>query len=105
MSDKSPDKLDQAYDGLERELPDRFVRAIRWLRDPASRAVRLPLGLVALTVGVFGFMIPVLGFETLLLGLLLIAQDVPFLRAPVGIALVWLEDKWVALRRWWRRRR
>lgn len=105
MRDKGREKLDRAYDGLERELPDRVVRAIRWLRAPASRPVRLPLGIIALTVGVFGFMIPVLGFETLLLGLLLVAQDVPFLRAPVGIALIWLEEKWVALRRWWYRRR
>ena len=36
-------------------------------------------------------------------GLLLIAQDVPFLRKPVGRAMVWLERKWVALRRRWKR--
>jgi hypothetical protein len=35
-------ELDKAYKGLEREVPDRVVRAIRWLRDPGSRWIRLP---------------------------------------------------------------
>lgn len=105
MSDDGREILDEAYDKLERETPDRVARAIRWLRDPNSRSVRLPLGIVALLIGVFGFMIPVLGIEMIPLGLLLIAQDVPFLRKPVGCLTLWLEHKWVQLRRWWRRRR
>lgn len=48
--------------------------------------------------------LPVLGFEFIPIGLLLIAQDVPFLRKPVGEFTLWLERKWVALRRWWRER-
>jgi hypothetical protein len=45
----------------------------------------------------------VLGIEMLPIGLLLIAQDVSFLRRPVGRGTLWLEHKWLALRRRWRR--
>lgn len=62
MSDKGQEKLDKAYEGLEHEVPDRVSRAIRWLRDPNSRWARLPLGLLLIAGGVFGFL-PVLGFE------------------------------------------
>ena len=104
MRDEGREKLDQAYEGLEREVPDRVARAIRWLRDPGSRWMRLPLGLVLIVTGFFGFL-PVLGFEFIPLGLLLIAQDVPFLRKPVAAVTIWLELKWVQLRQWWQRKR
>jgi hypothetical protein len=97
-------ELDQAYEGLERELPDRLVRSIRWLRDPSSRWIRLPLGLLFIIGGLLWFL-PVLGIELLPIGLLLIAEDVPFLRKPVARGMIWLERKWVSLRRWWKRRR
>lgn len=96
-------KLDRAYDGLEREAPDRVARAIRWLREPSGRWVRLPLGVLLVAAGFFGFL-PVLGFEFIPLGLLLIAQDVPPLRKPVASATLWLEEKWVALKNRWQRR-
>ena len=104
MHDEGREKLDHAYEGLEREVPDRVARAIRWLRNPDSRWIRLPLGLVLIVTGFFGFL-PVLGFEFIPIGLLLIAQDVPFLRKPIGIFTIWLECKWVALRQWWQRKR
>lgn len=96
-----PDKLDRALDGLERESPDRICRAIRWLRDPAHRRIRLPVGVVLIAVGFFGFL-PVIGFEFIPLGLLLVAQDVPVLREPVGRFTLWLEEKWIHLRDKWR---
>lgn len=104
MHDEGREKLDRAYEGLEHEVPDRVARTIRWLRNPNSRWIRLPLGLVLIVSGFFGFL-PVLGFEFIPLGLLLIAQDVPFLRKPVGTITIWLELKWVALRKWWQRKR
>jgi hypothetical protein len=84
--------------GLEAEAPDRVARAIRWLRDPEARWVRLPVGVLFILGGLLWFL-PVVGIEMLPVGLLLVAQDVPFLRKPVGRAMVWLERKWVALRR------
>lgn len=97
------EKLEQAYDVLEQEAPDRVARAIRWLRNPKGRWVRLPLGLVLVVTGFFGFL-PILGYEFIPLGLLLIAQDVPPLQKPVGTATLWLERKWIELRDRWRRR-
>ena len=94
--------LDQAYEGLEEEVPDRVSRAIRWLRDPKSRWVRLPLGIL-LIVSSFLWFLPIVGIEFLPLGLLLIAEDVPVLRKPVGRMIIWLEHRWVALKRWWKR--
>ncbi|AEG91723.1 hypothetical protein [Ramlibacter tataouinensis] len=104
MKDEGQEKLDHAYEGLERETPDRVARAIRWMRNPKAKWVRLPLGLLLIAGGFFGFL-PVLGFEFIPLGLLLVAQDLPFLREPVADMTLWLEAKWVALRKRWQHRR
>lgn len=88
-------ELDQAFDGLEREVPGRVARAIRWLRSPASRTVRIPLGVLFILGGLLWFL-PILGIEMLPIGLLLIAQDVPFMKKPVGRGLLWIERKWSA---------
>lgn len=101
--DEGKEKLDQAYDNLEREAPDWLRRRIRWLRDPKARWVRLPLGIALVVGGFFGFL-PVLGFEFIPIGLLLIAQDLPFMRKPVAQATLWLERQWMRLRGWWERR-
>lgn len=93
-------KLDRAYDELEHETPDRVARAIRWLRDPKGKWVRLPLGILLVVVNLAGPLVPVLGIEFVPLGLLLIAQDVPPLRKPVANMTLWLERKWVE----WRKR-
>jgi hypothetical protein len=100
--DAGGQELDEAFRRLEQEVPDRVSRAIRWLRDPAARWTRLPLGLLFIAGSLLWFL-PVVGIEMLPIGLLLIAQDVPFLRGPVGRLTIWLERKWVALRRWWQR--
>lgn len=104
MDDEGQRKLDQAYKGLEDEAPDSVARAIRWLRQPKARKIRWPLGLLLIAGGVFGFL-PVLGFEFIPLGLLLIAQDVPILRKPVGAATIWLEQQWIKVRKWWQRKK
>jgi hypothetical protein len=98
-------KLDLAYDELEQHAPDRLARAIRWLRNPEGRAVRLPLGIVLVVAGVLGPLLPVLGVELIPIGLLLIAQDVPPLREPVAEMTLWLERQWVRLRRWRQQKR
>ena len=50
-------------------------------------------------VGSFLWFLPVLGLWFLPLGLLLIAQDVPFLRRPVGRMALYLLDRWKRLRK------
>jgi len=87
-------KLEHAYDELEQKAPDRVARAIRWLRDPKGRWVRLPLGILIVVANLFGPVLPVLGIEFIPIGLLLIAQDIPPLRGPVADGVFWLERKW-----------
>jgi uncharacterized membrane protein len=103
MADDGKRELDRAFEDLEAEVPDRVSRAIRWLREPKARKVRIPLGVLFLAGGLMWFL-PVVGIEMLPIGLLLIAQDVPFLRKPVGRGILWLDAKWRALRRWWEAR-
>jgi hypothetical protein len=102
--DRGKELLDRAFDALERETPDTVTRAIRWVRDPKSRWVRIPLGILCIVASFFWFL-PVIGVEFLPIGLLLIAQDVPFLRRPAARMMLWIEDRWRALRQWFRRRR
>jgi hypothetical protein len=97
------DRLDEAFDALERATPDFIARAIRRLRKPSARIVRLPLGILCL-VAAFLWFLPVLGIWLLPLGLLLIAQDVPLLRRPVGRATLYVLGRWQRLRAWWRAR-
>jgi hypothetical protein len=96
--------LNKAFDELEREAPDGLKKALRWMRRPQARLVRVPLGILCI-LGSFLWFLPVLGLWFLPLGLLLIAQDVPFLRRPVGRMTLYLIDRWKRLRKWWTERR
>lgn len=100
MTDKGERELEEAYDGLEKQVPDRVADALRWLRDPRSRWIRLPLGFAMIALSALSFL-PVIGLEWLPIGLLLVAQDVPFLRVPAARMMLWLEDAWRLLRRRW----
>jgi hypothetical protein len=86
---------------VHRRVPVSISRFIRWLRQPSSFAVRLIVALLLIVGGIFSFL-PVLGLWMLPLGLLLIAQDVPFLQKPIVAALVWIEAKWNSLRTKWK---
>ena len=89
--------LRQAFKDLERELPERVGRALRWLRHPDSRLVRIPAGLLLIVGGIFSFL-PALGIWMLPLGLMLIAYDVPVLRKPVAAFTIWGARRWAVLR-------
>ena len=94
----SDELLEQAFDKLEQQTPARLSRILHWLRDPRSRKFRIPLGILFILASFFWFL-PVLGVEFLPIGLLLIAQDVPFLRRPVARMMLWLERTWDEQRR------
>lgn len=96
--------LDLAYDQLEAALPPRAARALAWLRRPEARWVRIPAGLLCIAVA-FVWFLPIVGLEWAPIGLLLLAQDIPFLRRPVGLLILALLAGWRHLRHWWRRRR
>ena len=98
------DELERAFDWLEQEVPEWLAPKIRWMRKPQARAVRLPLGVLCI-IGSFLWFLPVLGLWFLPLGLLLIAQDLRFLRRPVGRLTLYLLERWTRLREWWARRR
>jgi hypothetical protein len=101
MVDRDEERLDRQFERLERNLPGSIGRSVRWLRQPSSRWVRIPAAVLLIVGGLFGFL-PILGLWMVPLGLLLLAQDLPFLRRPTGRALTWLERQWAE---WQGRRR
>jgi hypothetical protein len=97
-------ELQSAFERLEREMPESLARALRWLRRPRSRWVRIPVGVLFIVGGIFSFL-PALGIWMLPLGLLLLAYDVPVLRRPIARFTIWSVEKWASFRNWLRRRR
>lgn len=63
-----------------------------YLLKPSSRWVRIPSGALLVVGGVLSFL-PVLGVWMLPLGLALLAEDVPALRASRSKVLDWVERK------------
>jgi hypothetical protein len=86
--------LDRELDRLERKLTPRMARFAHWVRQPSARWVRWPLALVLIVGGVFSIL-PVLGLWMLLVGLGLIAQDIPVLRRPMTRLVAWINDRWM----------
>lgn len=98
------DPLNQAFGRLEKMLPKPMSSVLHWLHGPSSRFVRLPLGILFIVASFFWFL-PVVGLEFLPIGLLLVAQDVPFLRKPVGKLMMRLLDGVDRVILWWKSRR
>ena len=94
-------QLNRYFEMIERRVPIKMSASIRWLRKPSSFAVRLVVALLFIVGGIFSFL-PVLGIWMLPLGLMLIAQDVPFLRKPLLKSLRWVEAKCEWLKVKWR---
>lgn len=101
---KRLDPLDRAFERLQDMLPEWMARVLAWLHTPQSRYVRLPLGIAMIILSAF-FFLPGIGLHFLPIGLLLIAQDIPFLRKPVGKAMNRLLDWGEGLVRKWKARR
>jgi hypothetical protein len=91
-------EIDRHFAWFEAKLPPRPAKFVGWLRKPSSKLVRIPLAILLVIGGVFGFL-PVLGLWMLPLGLILIAQDVPFLQKPTAQLLGWMERQWIARER------
>jgi hypothetical protein len=101
-ADRDAESLDRRFDRLERELPEPASGFVRWLREPSFRWVRIPLGILLIIGGLLSIL-PILGIWMVPLGALLLAQDIPFLKRPVGRALVWLERQWLKWKRRWQK--
>lgn len=100
MATKSKGRIDRQFDRIQRKVPV-SARLLEWLRRPASRLVRIPIGVLLILGGIFSFL-PVLGIWMLPLGLLLLALDVAVLRTPVSAAILRSTRKWTTWRRSWR---
>lgn len=87
--------LDRHFEWIAERLPNKAANFVRWLRQPSSRLVRIPLSGFLIIGGIFSFL-PILGLWMLPLGLLLVAQDVPFLQKPLADTLGWIERKWMS---------
>lgn len=98
LTDSEDRRLDRSFERLEREMPDRAARVVRWLREPSSRWVRIPFAVLLMLGGVFSFL-PVLGLWMLPLGIALIALDVPFLKRPVAGLMIRGQRRWAEWRR------
>ena len=91
-------ELDRHFAWFEKKLPSGPAKFVGWVRKPSSVYVRIPLALL-LVIGGFLSFLPVLGLWMLPLGLLLFAQDVPFLQEPLAKMLGWIERKWIKRQR------
>jgi hypothetical protein len=97
----SPDQeREQRLELLIRRLPHRIQLAVRWLRQPDARWVRIPAGLLLMAASLLSIL-PIFGLW-MLLGLVLLAEDVPPLRRATGRDLAWIEHRhphWLGLAR------
>ena len=98
MSEFYRQEIDRHFAWFEAKLPPRSAKFVGWLRRPSSRYVRIPLAILLILGGIFSIL-PVLGLWMLPLGLVLFAQDVPFLQGPMARVLGWIERKWIERQR------
>ena len=98
MSKEHQAELDRHFAWFEEKLPPRPAKFVGWLRKPSSRYVRIPVAILLIVGGILSFL-PILGLWMLPLGLLLFAQDVPFLQKPMARMLGWIERKWIERQR------
>jgi hypothetical protein len=98
LSEDHKAELDRHFAWFEGRLPPWAARFVGWLRQPSSRLVRIPLAILLIVGGIFSFL-PVLGLWMLPLGLVLFAQDLPFLEKPTARTLGWIERKWIERQR------
>ncbi|WP_342113970.1 hypothetical protein [Pseudoduganella sp. OTU4001] len=99
MAKDGKQKLDHAVDDLEREIPSGKIRRfIEWIRSDKARWVRIPVALLLIGVGIFLPYMPIVGVEDIVLGLLLLSYDIPFLRKPMAAMVEWLIKLWRRIR-------
>ena len=92
ISDLDLSPSDHRLERLIERLPSSMRPAMRWLRRPSARPVRIPAGVLLCVGGVFG-LLPLLGFWMLPAGLVLLAEDVPPLTRARDRMLEWVERR------------
>jgi hypothetical protein len=95
----SPEQTpDHRLERLIERLPDSWRAAVRWLRRPSSRWVRIPAGVLLIAGSVLSIL-PFFGLWMLPLGLFLLAEDLPPLRRARDRLMDWIARRrphWVA---------
>ena len=86
-------EFQRRYDRLQRALPGTFGRVLGWVRRPASRWVRIPLGILLLVGGLLSFL-PVLGAWMVPVGVRMLAQVLPVQRRALWGARVAVVAGW-----------
>jgi hypothetical protein len=85
--------LDRELHKFAQRLPPKLARLLLWLWRPSRIWLRVPLAAALVIGGLLSFL-PVLGIWMLPFGLVLVARDIPPLRAPMARMLAWIETKW-----------
>ena len=92
MATRDHERLDRIVDRYAAKMPRWMARFVAWIRKPELYWFRLLTGVLLVLFGLIGFL-PILGFWMVPLGLLLLAQDVTFLRRPTVNAIYWIERR------------
>jgi len=93
-------RFDRQFEALARAIPA-LRGPLTALRRDRWRLVRLPVAVLMIIGGVFSFL-PFLGIWMLPFGLLLLAVDLPMLRAPVSALIIRARRKLDIWAAWWR---
>jgi hypothetical protein len=84
---------EQRLERLIGRLPRGVQRAVRWLRRPEARWLRIPAGVLLAAASLLSIL-PLFGLWMLPLGLVLLAEDVGPLRRARDRLLAWAERRW-----------
>lgn len=99
MTEDQRTLLERAYTELENELAAPLRRALRTVREPEMKWVRIATGTAFIAGGCLAFL-PVLGIELVPIGLLLVAEDIPLLREPAARVMLWALELWRTVKAW-----
>lgn len=86
------EQAEQRLQHLIDRLPNWLSRLVHRVRKPSARWVRIPLALLCIAGGVLAIL-PVFGLWMLPLGIVLLVEDVPFLRRGVYGTVNWLAER------------
>lgn len=101
MSTKAED-WDSRVEGWVAKLPERPRAMLAWLRAPSRWWLRSIAALLFILGGVLSIL-PILGLWMLPVGLALLSQDVPVIKAPLEHAACRIERAWTWIAARWQR--